>query len=186
MAWLKIGYWNIYNVHKDGVAKTEDDVVHKIIDYHDIFCLSELHCAEKDVPEIEGYGCYKVCRQKSKINRYFGGLAVYYKQYLRAGIKFIKSEIDYLWIKCDRTFFNLSKDMYICMVYIPPEYDSYYKNRGIDSVGLLEEDIQTFGQSGNYLLMGDFNSRTGEVLDYVQHDGLGGLMILGMKLIIFL
>ncbi len=176
MKWLRFGYWNIYGVYKDGNPKTEDCDVHKIISSHDIFCLSEIHCAEENMPDIEGYGCFKVCRQKSeRNNRYFGGIAVYYKKQLRQGIKFIKSETDFIWMKLSSSFFKSKKDIYVCMVYVPPEYDTYYRNRGIDSVGLIESDVSNIGKDGMTLLMGDFNARTGEVLDYIQYDSYDGI-----------
>ncbi len=169
--WLRIGYWNIHNVFNDGIAKTEDENVLNTINRHDIFCLSEIHCAESDVPNVEGYGCFKICRGVSKrINRYFGGIAVYYKKSIRKGIKFIKCETDFIWLKLCKTFLGIEQDVYVCLAYIPPEYDNYYKNRGIDSVSLIENEIIKLEGQGSIILMGDINARTGNSFDYIKDD----------------
>ena len=176
MKWLRLGYWNIYDVYKDGVPKTDDCVVNKILCSHDIFCLSEIHCSDENVPMVEGYGCFKKCRGKSKkINRYFGGIAIYYRKSLRPGIKFIKDETDYVWLKLCKSFFGMVKDVYLCLSYIPPEYDNYYKSRGIDSISMIEEDVVSFMNLGSVMLMGDFNARTGDSLDYIESDDFIGV-----------
>ena len=37
MKWLRLGYWNIYDVYKDGIPKTDDGEVNMIFKLHDIF-----------------------------------------------------------------------------------------------------------------------------------------------------
>jgi hypothetical protein len=99
---LKIAYWNIKGLKQsDGTLKTDDVHVQHVFKEHDIICLSEIQCSENDIPEMSGYSCLKQCRSiNSKINRYFGGLSIYYRSELRPGIRFLKHKNnDYAWLK---------------------------------------------------------------------------------------
>lgn len=176
-SWLKIGYWNIKGLKcNDQGLKTEDDDVLNIILNHDIMCLTEVHCGDSDIPKIDGYDCFKMCRGLNKrINRYFGGIAIYYRSCIRKGIKFLRTDTDFVWLKLCKHFFGLKKDIYLCLIYIPPESSPYYKTRGLDSLALIEEEIVKVNNEGSVILMGDLNARTSNVLDYIKDDNDFGI-----------
>ena len=170
---LKIGYWNLNGLYRsDGTCKSEETEFEEIIRKHDIFCISEVHCNEQKIPPIQKYSCFKICRQKTeKINRFFGGIAIYYKSSLRKGIKFVQSNNeDLIWIKLCKNFFGTEKDTLICVTYIPPENSTYYKVRGIDTMELLENDIVKMRLDGTLCILGDINARTNIDLDFVEND----------------
>ena len=154
--WLKIGYWNIKGLKaSDASLKTDDECVFSKIKAHDIICLSEVHCGVDDLPSISGYNSFKLCRGlNKKINRYFGGLVIYYKSELREGIKFIANKTsDYVWMKLNHGYFSLEKDIYLCMAYIPPSGSTYSKARGLDVLELIEQEVVNFANLGQIMIL---------------------------------
>ena len=139
---------------------------------HDIIFLSEIHCSNDDDISIDGYECFKLCRSiTSKINRYFGGIAIYYRKELKKGIKFLEHKNDdYVWLKFCKYFFGLNDDYFLCYSYVPPENSSYYKTRKQDTLAYIESDILSYTAKGNVLLCGDLNARTGCSHDFITHD----------------
>ena len=171
--WLRVGYWNIKNVKfSDGSIKTEDKYVLDLIGKHDIMCLSEVQCGECDIPEIDGYTSFKLCRKiNKKINRFFGGIVIYYKNDLRPGIQFLmNTSIDYVWLKFNKSFFNMAEDVFMCVMYIPPENSSYYKTRDVETFNAIEDDIVKYRDKGSLVLIGDMNARTNSMSDFIEND----------------
>ena len=59
--------------------------------------------------------------------------------------------------------------MHICALYIPPESPPYFKN---EIFGDISNDIKNFENlQTSIILCGDFNLRTGKLLDYVPGKG---------------
>ena len=106
---LKVGYWNIKGLKNvENNLKTDEDDVINTICKHDLFCLSEIQCDNNDIQELKDYGCFKWSREKTrKINRFFGGLAIYYKQSIRSGIKFIDKHEDFVWVKLCKKYVHM-------------------------------------------------------------------------------
>jgi len=69
-------------------------------------------------------------------------------------------------LKLDKMFFGLSQDVYLCAVYIPPISSPHYDNNFIS----LEGEVSTFSSKGKIVLIGDFNSRTGQNPDFIEKD----------------
>lgn len=167
---LNIAHWNIAGM-KHG-EKLENSVFINFIIEHDIVCLSETHCGEQDDIDVLGYNCFKLCRKGNvKNGRFFGGIAVYVKNELRKGIRYLThSNDDYIWIELDKTFFNLPAHLYLCYAYIPPENSSYYKKRQQHTLNYIEKDLIQYSSKGNIMLLGDINARTGSKLDFIEND----------------
>ena len=121
---------------------------------------------------MSGYSCLKQCRSiNSKINRYFGGLSIYYRSELRPGIRFLEHKNnDYAWLKLCKSFFGTARDTYLCLAYIPPENSTYYRSRGEDTLQLIEQDILKYSELGSVSLAGDLNARTKNVPDFIEND----------------
>ena len=108
--------WNI-----QGIFETINDTKYSKLDQpefenrlnkFDILCLQETHCGPKDIDPlaVPGYQLNHFNRSKSSNNRYFGGLLLLYKTCLKKGIKIIDNKHqDKLWIKLDKTFFQITK-----------------------------------------------------------------------------
>jgi exonuclease III len=102
---LKIAYWNVEGLKlSSSDPKTEDPRFVSEIKKHDIICLAETHCSEEQYINVDGYRCFKICRSKAKrVNRYFGGIAILYKESLQAGVKFLEHKNnDYVWVKLSK------------------------------------------------------------------------------------
>jgi len=65
---------------------------------------------------------------------------------------------------------NLSSDILICAAYIPPDKSSYWRSHDIDPFASLEKDICLFQKCGKVVLIGDFNARTGNKIDFIADD----------------
>ena len=61
----------------------------------------------------------------------------------------------------------------MCAAYIPPENSSYWRSQQFDPYAILETDIQLYQSSGNIILTGDFNARTGSLHDHLSDFSFG-------------
>ena len=65
------------------------------------------------------------------------------------------------------------KDLYIFACYIPPVNSTYYNNHDIDLFVCLEDLICQYREDEhNIMVIGDFNSRTGNNDDFIHNDRL--------------
>ena len=102
---------------------------------------------------------------------------VYCKSYLADGISIVKkNEKGIMWVKFDKTFFELQCDIFFCLCYIPPENSRLYSNgnslSNFDYFECITDDIRYFSNTDDVYLCGDFNSRTGQLSDSVEQLGL--------------
>ena len=74
-----------------------------------------------------------------------------------------------LWCKLDKKFFHFDEDLYVCSVYIPPEFSSREKRLKKDHFNSLIDMISKI-KSNNIILMGDFNARTKNYEDLLNKD----------------
>ena len=106
-------------------------------------------------------------KRKRKLEDIVGGIIIYFKKEFTKGITYLKGATlsqNRLWLKLDKMFFGLSQDVYSCAVYIPPISSPHYDNDFIS----LEGEVSTFSSKGKIVLIGDFNSRTGQNPDFIE------------------
>ena len=166
---LNIYAWNIHGLNTN---KFNDNNLQQLfVDAHFVF-LSETLCSPDTITEMRGFNKIVLCRPKCKINnRFYGGNVLYYKEEIRKGLKFFPhSSNDYLWVELCPKFFKLNSPVYICFNYIPPESSQFYKRRGLDTLECITSDIINCSRSGNIMLIGDMNARTGHKADFIEHD----------------
>lgn len=159
---IKMGFWNVGGLLSKSHNKMIDSTFLKHIEKFDIIFLAETHIGyDKKVHKIGNYYCHFICRTASKHNnRTFGGLAMLCKSEFKPHIKILKNtKADFQWIKLEKEFFNFEKDLYICMLYNPPEGSSYSRGIDFDILDCIEKDVTHFKSIGNILLCGDFNAR---------------------------
>ncbi len=68
-----------------------------------------------------------------------------------------------MWVKITGNKINLDRDLYMCLVYIKPHASP-------EILEQIEIDITKYTAMGEIILMGDFNSRTGDLNDYISGD----------------
>lgn len=172
--YLNICHWNIQGLklNNSDKSKVNETGLTDLVRENDIICLCETHCGQEEDLSYNGYSCFKLCRKRNKkINRYFGGIAIIYKNTIKEGIKFLThSNDDYIWIKLCKTYFGLECDLYLCYAYIPPANSEFYKNRQDDTWDYIENDIAKYSHLGSVILCGDLNARTGRKNDFVDQD----------------
>ncbi|MCG8113215.1 MAG: reverse transcriptase domain-containing protein [Candidatus Thiodiazotropha taylori] len=140
----------------------------EIINDYDIFCVCETKLDRYDVIELNGYKFISQCR-KQKYIRKSGGLGVFVRNNLSNYVSLIESDSDYImWLKISKVAFKTDEDIYVGVVYIPPN-DSRFNTA--DEINLLNVEITTMCVANKYvLLMGDFNARTCNKADFVDTD----------------
>ena len=96
---------------------------------------------------------------------------IFVKNHITKGITFIRgSNSEYCWLKLCKSFFNLRNNVFIAFVYNSPINSTYTKKQDADVLECIEYDLVNYQCEGNVMLLGDFNARTGCLMDYVEGD----------------
>jgi len=122
---------------------------------------------------LSGYLSFNFFRkfQHRKARRNSGGIVVYIKEELADGVSIVKNHYDtIIWLKCDRTFFNIPDDFYICATYVWGHDSPVYNTFNVDLFEILENDITYFSEFGKIFVTGDLNSRVGNKCDFIVQD----------------
>ena len=168
---IKLCFWNIGGLKSKTPNKLSDPIFLQHIYKHDIILLAETHVGYGEAVNIPGYHYFPICRDQSKNGRYFGGLAILYKNELKPGIKLLPiMNSNFHWFILKNDFFNLEKDIYTCLVYYPPVQSATLHNQDCSILDLIEKDIIKHQDHGNIMLCGDFNARVGCENDFITKD----------------
>ena len=154
------------------VIKFQSDDFIKSLTSYDINILTETWgCShEFDIPQFEKKVILPSKLKGRKSGRSSDGIIILYKSHLKTKIEFTKICPNYLWFKLknfssSNILTGNTKYLHICAVYIPPESSPYFKD---DIFYDISNDINNFENLQTpIMLCGDFNSRTGKLLDYV-------------------
>ena len=162
---LKIGCLNIGG---NARVKCFSDDITEIIKSHDIFIIVESWLGKNDnCPKINGFMNYRNERKrKCKARRDSGGMLIYYRQDIGKGVQKVESTLkDAIWLKLDKSYFGLNKDLYFCTVYIPPRNSPTYvvSDDGEDMHDTIAREIDIFSTLGDVAIIGDMNSRVGSI-----------------------
>ena len=163
---ISVVFWNIddarYRLNNQRHCKLDNQQVIDYLTNHSIICLAETHCNSRDSIDLDGYNLMSNIRPKNpKATKFSGGLAVYVKTNIKKGVTFMPiTSSEFMWVKLDKTFFNLQTDLYILLVYICPKNSSFSK-KSEEIFGLIENEIALYCSKGIYLACGDdFNAHT--------------------------
>ena len=101
--------------------------------------------------------------------RYSGGLLVYIR------ISLVQSLSDHIIaLHCKANYFRATKDIFILLVYIPPEDTTYICNWNNDYFCLLEQTVSRYADRGTVVVCGDMNARVGNLSDQPDHEVVPG------------
>ena len=179
---LRIAAWNINGftkrINNVKYNKLQDENVLNTVRDFGIFCLLETHHTAEQVGElhINQYKNHSICRPKPKnLKRYkpSGGLSLYIHLNLVAGVSIIPEPgTESIFIQLKKDFFGLENDIYICFAYCVPSSSAVLQRDHMPED--LFEDLQTklakYEQRGDLILIGDLNSRTGCIEEYIIDD----------------
>lgn len=152
----------------------------KLVNDYDIFCVCETKLDRYDSIDVPGYVFFSQCR-KQKFIRKSGGIGIFVKQTLSPYITLITSDSDYiLWVSINKCAFKTDEDIHLGAVYIPPSDSRFYNQ---DEVDQFNTEITNSCISNKYvLLMGDFNARTNNRLDFLEEDTFFPIILIMMKI----
>ena len=159
-SYLSFCSWNVGGLISNDNNKVQDSsFVNQIKDF-DIVLLTETHVGYDTTVDIDNFLYYPFCRKKSSNNRYFGGLGILIKRSIRNGVKFLNDgNSEFQWLRLDKNFFNLDRDIYVCLLYIVPQSSPYFAQMDINVLDTIEQDInEKYHDKGDIILMGDFNA----------------------------
>ncbi len=166
---LKIGS---HNIQGGAAGKLKHYDLISLVSKFDIYCIQECWIdSSVQVISMPGYEVYRSLRTKGNKKRVFGGCLVFVKDELhnRHVQKRNSKYEDLLWVWLDGKFFDLPTDVYLCCAYIPHEKSVIHEERGLDPYKILAEETAAYQKKGQILYMGDFNSRTGTIIENWDH-----------------
>ena len=150
----------------------------KTIQDFDVFCLLETHHTAEQVGSlhIDQFKNHSICRPKPKnASRYkpSGGLSLYIRKNIVAGVVILPEPgTESIFIKLKKEFFGLGNDIIVCFSYCVPS-SSAVVNRDFMPEDLFEDlgsKLSKYETQGDIILMGDLNSRTGCIPEYVTNE----------------
>jgi exonuclease III len=126
----------------------------------------------KQMKSLPGYTSVHYCRTKRyKTPSASGGISVFVKEELRKLVTFLpQSNSDVVWLKVQQQIGSSNHNLYIGCVYIPPQFSSFGKENTQQIWDSLEQDIEHFSNKSEIIICGDFNARSGRLIDYIQMD----------------
>ena len=161
---IKMCTWNVQSLSE---KKLSEECIENLVRDCDIIMLTETWLDVNRNVDIKGFTFknYPRLQKHKKAHRNSGGIGIYIKKHIEAGVEYIYSYDDCIvWYKLDKEFFDIKQDIYICTVYIPPK-DSTYKT-DIDLFDCLLESACRIPTNASMIICGDFNARTGVKLEY--------------------
>ena len=167
---LSIGYHNIEGLHNKTFQCKLPYLKKKLI--YDIEILSETWGECNHDKTHDNFDCHEIKSQKHvdiKKGRKSGGFLIYIKKHISKAVHIIKTIATYIWLQLDKNIFhNLTENLKLCVLYLPPASSSYYNRDIFDDLAV---DLMTYVTKNQpTLLLGDFNGRTGNLLDYIEVD----------------
>ena len=167
-------HWNIEGLKSKIYGnKWEDPEFIKLAKKHDIIAITESQIGNDVNIEMDGYieKRPRMVRPKpKKAVKHSGGIVCLVKTELANRIEIIKSKsVNIMWVKIRTNRGN--SDIMMAITYLSPENSTYSKTHSPDKTwDILRNEIGKYRKDYKISLIGDFNSRTGQLLDYVQND----------------
>ena len=136
------------------------------LNQYEIIGLQESKTDDTDSIVLPGYTCF--LNNRDKLSRYrSGGIALFVKNSISDYVK-VENEFHsklILWFIISHKITLIGEDVHCGIVYIPPQGSKYAHEEPYNE--LEQEIIRYCINSTNIILMGDFNSRSGQKDDYV-------------------
>lgn len=135
---------------------------------YDILLFTETKTDKFDVLKLPNDYSY-FSKSRKKFSKKSGGIVIVFKKVLSKFLKFINSDSEYIqWIDISKEYSTLNENVLLGCTYIPPEYTKYSSEEAFIEI---EEELILFSQNTkNISIIGDFNSRTSKLNDYIVDD----------------
>ena len=148
------------------IRRSQYPAVIELINKYEILCFVETKTDDADKINIPGFDV--IMKNRFKMNRTKSvGIVLAFKKHLGDVIHPLESDSKYvLWFKVDKQLFRMRQDVIFGIVYIPPENSIYCTG---DPFSEMENEFLNYSANyENICLVGDFNARTAEDLDYTE------------------
>ena len=159
---LNILVWNINGLSQ---SKLDKRIAGSMLLKYDIILLCETWAAEDADFVLNGYiyhnypGRYKHRSPK----RHSGGIALFIRKTIQDGVTLGNYTNDTIaWVGLKKSFFRFPRDIYLACIYIVPEGST---NSTHDAFDLIFEQIIKIPNGNDVILCGDYNARTGSMVD---------------------
>jgi hypothetical protein len=169
MSSLELSAWNIQGGLE---TKLQDDDFTSYLTSN-ILCLTETWCTDQSVNNLaipnDYIHLYSYRPNYGRDHHNGGGISLLFQKKLSNFIcKLDSSNDDFLFFKIDKYLLQLEQDLYVGVIYIPPENSTSLGPRCHFTD--LENDIVKYSKQGHLLLTGDFNARIGKHEDLIFND----------------
>ena len=174
---LRFSLLNVQGLSTIRTNKLKSEEFRNIFKSSDIVLLTETWTNDFSDIHVNNFEAYALHRNEIKkgSKRCSGGIIVYIRnKYVSKDTLVFTSQDDIIWIKIDKSLCCSENNLLIGLCYVIPDGSSRQSmsetnifDRLLDSVVFLENK---FNESCNFLLCGDFNSRTSNYPDFVTDD----------------
>ena len=139
-----------------------------LINKYDIICITKTKLDKYDCINIDNYSIF-VNNRDSFYNK-SGGIAFLVRSHLVSNVKVLAKTNSSLTLSLSQEVLGFA--CVLIGVYIPPEGSSYARD---DSFSELEQVIIEHDVEKDICVIGDFNARTGTLIDYVENNDFNRL-----------
>ena len=121
-----------------------------LINDYDIICFTETKLDDLDNLESDDF-LFRYKNRKKVATYKSGGIAIGYKKCLHKFIKPIETDCQYVyWLNIDKQLFNLSQNVIIGVIYIPPVNSLYSSDEVYTEIEL---ELQRFFQTTKNIIL---------------------------------
>ena len=154
----------------------DHDFLEQILKRNHVICFSETWRDLKDKNNLnlddDFDEFHELGFRNHRGGRASGGMSLLVRKSLAKHVSIIQSDSYHFWCKVDKEVINSTKDLYIAFLYIVPSSSNITKAGMSLNFETLEAECAFFENKGATLLLGDFNSRTNDVIEYIENDEL--------------
>ena len=159
---LNILVWNINGLSQ---SKLDKRIAGSMLLKYDIILLCETWAAEDADFVLNGYTYHNYPRRYKhrSAKRHSGGIALFIRKTIQDGVTLGNYTNDTIaWVVLKKSFFRFPRDIYLACIYIVPEGST---NSTHDAFDLIFEQIIKIPNGNDVILCGDYNARTGSMVD---------------------
>ena len=169
---IKISAWNIHGLTE---WKHDHPDLLNLLNSNDITCIveswfSETQCELMKNKLIDKFSILYTCRKKNnRAKRNSGGIIVFIKKRLNKHVSIVQQlDEDILWLRLSKLVTNYEQDLYLCCTYLSPRSSTRYMGDAKRKLELLYEDVVKYRAIGHVMIIGDLNSRTSNLNDFID------------------